>query len=116
MRDWPDQATGFVAYGAQTGSAIAVLNGHQGGVSAAAFSPDGACVVTASRDKTARLWDAQTGAAISVLSGHDDAVWSAAFSPDGARVVTASSDKTARLWDAAPGAPRICEPVGRRDA
>ena len=69
----------------------------------AAFSPDGARVVTASDDKTARVWDAATGKAIAVLSGHDDQVWSAAFSPDGARVVTASDDKTARVWDAATG-------------
>ena len=69
----------------------------------AAFSPDGARIVTASDDKTARVWDAATGKAIAVLSGHDGAVLSAAFSPDGARVVTASDDKTARVWDAATG-------------
>jgi hypothetical protein len=65
----------------------------------AAFSPEGARVVTASGDKTARLWDAATGKQVAVLRGHDDLVRSAAFSPDGSRVVTASEDKTARLWD-----------------
>jgi hypothetical protein len=53
--------------------------------------------VTASKDKTARLWEAATGKEVAVLRGHDDQVYSAAFSPDGARVVTASWDKTARL-------------------
>ena len=56
----------------------------------AAFSPDGTRVVTASGDKTARVWNAATGKAIAVVSGHDSPVNSAAFSPDGARVVTAS--------------------------
>jgi len=65
---------------------------------AAAFSPDGARVVTASSDETARLWDAGTGAEIAVLGGHVNGVRSAAFSPDGARVVTASMDQRARLW------------------
>jgi WD40 repeat protein len=60
-------------------------------------------VVTASWDKTARLWDAGTGAEIAVLATWDN-VRSAAFSSDGARVVTASDDKTARLWDAGTGA------------
>jgi len=70
----------------------------------AAFSPDGARVVTASLDYTARLWYVATGAALAVLQGHTRGVSSAAFSPDGARVVTACSDNTARLWDVATGA------------
>jgi WD40 repeat protein len=65
----------------------------------AAFSPDGKHIVTASEDKTARLWDGETGKPIGEpLKGHEDAVGRAAFSPDGKRIVTASSDKTARLW------------------
>ena len=67
----------------------------------AAFSPDGSRIVTASVDKTARIWDAATGKEIAVLRGHDSVVNSAAFSPDGSRIVTASADKTARIWDAA---------------
>ena len=67
------------------------------------FSPDGARVLTASEDNTARLWDAASGQELRVLRGHEDAVRSAVFSPDGARVLTASGDNTARLWDAASG-------------
>ena len=72
-------------------------------INTAAFSPDGSRIVTASRDKAARIWDAATGKEIVVLRGHDKAVSSAAFSPDGSRIVTASWDKTARIWDAATG-------------
>ena len=43
-------------------------------VTSAAFSPDGSRIVTASEDKTARIWDAATGKEIAVLRGHDDAV------------------------------------------
>jgi hypothetical protein len=76
-----------------------VIDGHTNGVFSAAFSPDGKRIVTASRDKTARLWNAETGKSIGELQGHTDGVFSAAFSPDGNRIVTASWDKTARLWE-----------------
>ncbi|WP_414220828.1 WD40 repeat domain-containing protein [Cupriavidus necator] len=78
---------------------IVQLNGHQAGVRSAAFSPDGQRVVTASDDKTARVWELTTGQVIAQLNGHQAPVRSAAFSPDGQRVVTASYDKTARVWN-----------------
>jgi WD40 repeat protein len=55
-------------------------------------------VVTASDDKTARVWDATTGKSLTPPLEHQQAVKNAAFSPDGTCVVTASDDKTARMW------------------
>ncbi|HEX4420606.1 MAG TPA: hypothetical protein VH165_21975, partial [Kofleriaceae bacterium] len=78
---------------------------HQDSINAAAFSPDGTRVVTASVDNTARVWDARTGKPLTAPLAHQDAVRSAAFSPDGTRLVTASSDNTARVWDARTGQP-----------
>ncbi len=75
-----------------------VLRGHEEQVWTAIFSPDGARIVTASTDRTARIWDAGTGAEIAVLRGHEKVVRTAAFSPDGTRIVTSSSDRTARIW------------------
>ena len=74
------------------------------GVNSASFSPDGARVVTAGGDGTAKVWDARSGAEVLALKGHAGAVRTAGFSPDGARVVTASEDGTAKVWDAATGA------------
>ena len=70
----------------------------------AAFSPDGKRIVTASADKTARLWDVESGKQIGEpLTGYAYAVWGAAFSPDGKRIVIASGEKTARLLRMFPG-------------
>ena len=78
----------------------------------ASFSPDGKRIVTASEDKTARIWDAETGQQIGEpLSGHEGSVESAAFSPDGKRIVTASADKTARIWDVTVNGEPIGEPL-----
>jgi WD40 repeat protein len=89
--------------GAHASMQIALLSGHQEPVDSAVFSPDGKRVVTASWDRTARVWDAATGKQIALLSGHQGWVYSATFSPGGQRVVTASRDRTARVWDAATG-------------
>jgi WD40 repeat protein len=62
-------------------------------------------VVTASEDKTARVWEADTGKPVGAPLQHQRAVYSVAFSPDGRRVVTASEDKTARVWEADTGKP-----------
>jgi dipeptidyl aminopeptidase/acylaminoacyl peptidase len=64
------------------------------------FSPDGARILTASADKTAKLWDKASGKLIACFA-HQDRVSNVVFSPDGARILTVSWDKTAKLWDAA---------------
>ncbi|BAY23626.1 WD repeat-containing protein [Calothrix sp. NIES-2100] len=74
------------------------LKGHQGSVNSASFSPDGQRIVTASDDKTAKVWDSN-GKLLADLKGHQGEVYRASFSPDGQRIVTASADKTAKVWD-----------------
>ncbi len=74
-------------------------------VRTAAYSPDGARIVTAGDDHTARQWDTATGQPIGEPLRQKSEVERAAYSPDGARIVIACGDRTVRQWDAATGKP-----------
>ena len=82
---------------------LGTLGEHDSDVFAAAFSPDGTRVLSASGDRAARVTDLRDGRLVTRLDGHTGSVFHASFSPDGARIVTASGDGTARLWDARSG-------------
>ena len=69
----------------------------------AAFSADGALIVTAHGDGTAAIWDSASGERLRSLRGHAVALNYAQFDGDGRRVVTAAGDGTVRLWDVRTG-------------
>ena len=75
---------------------------HKDVIWTARFSPDGRRLVTASRDRTAALWDVESGARLREFH-HDQEVYSAAFSPDGRRILTGEVSGRARVWDAESG-------------
>lgn len=79
---------------------IKTLKGHKDFVWFASFNPYGTnMVVSASNDKTIKIWDITNGECIKTLQGHKDIVRSALFSPDGNSILSASYDKTIKLWE-----------------
>ena len=92
------------------------LTAHSHIVSAVAFSPitslqqeasreklDG-ILISASRDRTIKLWHLKTGESIRTLEGHSGAIYAIAISPDGQTIASASEDKTVKLWHLETGA------------
>ncbi|MGE3174540.1 MAG: WD40 repeat domain-containing serine/threonine-protein kinase [Planctomycetota bacterium] len=96
------------------------LRGHSGLVFGLEFAPpdarrDGDLLLSASQDRTARLWSVATGALHAVFAGHDGEVHDAAFAPDGRTVWTASNDGTLRRFDVARGV-EVQRRLGHRGA
>jgi WD40 repeat protein len=54
----------------QRDACLMTLAGYSEPVLACAYSPDGLRMVTASRDRTLKIWDAKTGTEIATLTGH----------------------------------------------
>jgi WD40 repeat protein len=87
-----------------TASAVRIALHHDGPVTAVEFTADGARVVTASRDGTARVWDAATGAPLTPPLRHPGPVIDARIRGDGARVLTVSGD-VVRIWEVTASPP-----------
>ena len=76
-----------------------VFLGHSEKVHSANTDSENVYLITASSDKTARLWKIETGEPIGTLKGHTDQVLHGIFDPDQQVIATASKDTTVRTWD-----------------
>lgn len=75
------------------------LTGHNNAVTAAEWLSGGTQTVTASWDRTARVWDSESGAIIHTLTGHDQEITDTSVHSSQALIVTCSKDTTFRVWD-----------------
>lgn len=62
---------------------IQEFRGHTDAVNAVAVSPDGSLILSASGDKTVRLWDASSGKEVRRFEDYPGPIHAVAFSPDG---------------------------------
>ncbi|MEG4963175.1 MULTISPECIES: AAA-like domain-containing protein [unclassified Microcoleus] len=63
----------------------------------ASFSPDSQTIVTATDDKSIKLWQTK-GTLQATLTGHTDKIRNVIFNPSGQLIVSASDDKTLKIW------------------
>lgn len=87
-------------YEMENGNQVRSWNAH-GGVQALRYARDGK-IVSAGRDRAARLWDGN-GGAVRAFEAFSDVALAAAFSHDGKRVIAGDWAGQIVVWDAADG-------------
>lgn len=84
------------------GAEVVTLRGHHRRINDAVFAPDGESVLTASEDRTARLWSVEPDALQRIE--HQRQAADAAFNADGSRLATADlAAWRARIWNPRSG-------------
>jgi WD40 repeat protein len=87
-----------------TGALVREFHGHTNTIWNSAFTTDGRFVLTASADKSARMWDVRTGQQVRYFPGHaSSSVSDVAVSPDGSQVAVASFDGSVQFTPADAG-------------
>lgn len=72
---------------------------HPRTVRGVAVTADGSLAVTASADRTLRVWDLERREPLHTLRGHLNPVTAVALNRDGTRIASASSDQTLTVWN-----------------
>ncbi|MBW4505089.1 MAG: hypothetical protein KME64_01000 [Scytonematopsis contorta HA4267-MV1] len=72
---------------------------HKDWIVGVTVTSDGNYVVSASWDKTLKIWELKTATELITLIGHSDEVVGVSVTPDGKYVVSASRDKTLKIWE-----------------
>jgi WD40 repeat protein len=109
-----DRSKQVVLWNISTRKVLARLKGHEGWVSALAFSPDGKTLYSGGIDQSVKLWDARQfkgGSPIdtentrpfATLKGHSGAIGSIRCAANAPIIATVSADRTAKLWATTAG-------------
>lgn len=101
-----------LAYSAESGDLLRLLEGHSGPVHACVVTRKGRFAVTVSEDAGVRVWD--LAARLAQPRGyHEGRVYCVTGAPAGSVLATCGEDCDARLWDARSGTFKVRLGAGR---
>ncbi|KAJ1728191.1 general transcription repressor, partial [Coemansia sp. Benny D160-2] len=98
LRIWDLGRYGVAGRSSDMVTCRSTLVGHKDFVLSVAYSPDGAWIVSGSKDRGVQFWDPRTSQTQCMLQGHKNSVISVALSPSQPVFATGSGDCRARIW------------------
>ncbi len=99
----PDQATPVKED--LTVTLTSMLSGHQSEIKDLMVLADGNTLITASADRTIRIWDLAAGMLTHTLSQHTNVVKALAVTTDQSTLISTGDDRTIRFWSLPDGKP-----------
>jgi WD40 repeat protein len=89
-------------FDSDTFTSTITIQQHTDWVTAIAFNTNGTQIASASRDRTARVYDATSGNLETTYTGQNSPLYAVAFLPDGL-VASGGRDKSLHIWDSKEG-------------
>ena len=75
------------------------VSGHERGIQAIAYTPNGETLISASNDRTVRMWDTDKWTTVRTLRGHRSAIFSLSVSGDGKLLASGDALGQIRIWE-----------------
>ena len=82
---------------------IKTLEGHDDDVNSVIESHDHEHLISASTDKTIKIWDRESGECLKTLEGHNGYVYSVIESHNRKHLISGSTDDTIKIWNKKTG-------------
>ncbi len=89
--------------GSRSGKEAVLIQQHADWVMSLAWNHDGTLLASASRDRTARIYNTETGELETTYAGHQGPVYAVAFSVDGKLAYSAGREKKIHFWETKDG-------------
>ena len=85
------------------GCCVRTFQGHSDRVQSACLGMDDRYALSASSDKTLKLWEVSSGHCLRTFTGHSGPVTAVCLSNDGCHALSGSADETLKLWEVCSG-------------